>query len=70
MSPFAVADIPFRLKFAPLLCESVLLSTSTEIVFPVFVRALPASICPAPENCVNTMLSVPSVAVPVTEVKT
>ena len=39
-------------------------------MFPVFVRALPASICPTPENCVNTRLSVPRVAVPVIEVRT
>ena len=36
-------------------------STATSSVFPVFVSAAPAVICPAPENCVNETAVVPTV---------
>ena len=46
----------------------VLLSTATSKVLPVFVKALPALICPAPENWLNVMSVVPKVGVPLNEV--
>jgi hypothetical protein len=37
---------------------------TASIVLPVFVKPLPAEICPAPENWSNVISSVPSVGVP------
>ena len=67
MSPLAVADIPFRLRFVHY-CERLIYHLRLLLYVPVFVRALPASIS-APENCVNTRC-LPRVAVPVIEVRT
>ena len=59
--------MPFNLSVSELI-SIALSSTFTLKVFPVFARPTPAVICPAPENCVNVSASLPSVAVPVTDV--
>ena len=56
--------------YVDLICNSsdttaiVVSSTATFIVLPDLVKAAPADIWPAPENCSTVMLVVPNVGVP------
>ena len=61
--------MPFNLSVSELI-SIALSSTLTDRVLPVFASPAPPVICPAPENCVNVSASLPSVAVPVTDVST
>ena len=52
------------------LISIALSSTLTDRVLPDLASPAPPEIYPAPENCVNVSASLPSVAVPVTDVST
>ena len=75
--PLPTANVPVILdapKYNDNSVESItiplLLLASIDNVFPDFVKPLPAVIWPAPENCVNVKLWVPTVSDPSFEVQT
>ena len=62
-SPVAVVEMPFILNASPLIAIDIL-SSFTLRVFPDLSKPSPATICPAPENCVNVSAVEPTVIVP------